>query len=186
MDNCLLFRYWIENYMSRFFGKGGTQLYLYHMVVHNNDGENISPQRVLNEGLDHKTATKWYSNSGDFFPELTERFRPANLPKWIDLKVAFKAELEAYEKPYYRFHIFSDKILVFNLDIASDLFAYVEDRYDGGKGRFVQGLPSKEDLIKQFWGSMRTVDEFLKNKPFNNPELYIFEKVPAKIIEYIE
>jgi len=156
------------------------------MVINNNNGENISPQRVLKEGLNHNTATKWYSNSGNFFAELTERFRPANVPKWVDLKVAFRADLEAYEKPYYRFPIFSDKILVFNLDISSDLFAYVEDRYDGGKGRFVEGLPTKEDLMKHYWGSMVTLDEFLKSKPFNNPELYIFEQVPAKLIDYIE
>lgn len=50
-----------------------------------------------------------------------------------------------------------------------------------GKGRFVGGLPSKEDLMKNYWKSINTLEEFLKNMPFNNPELYIFEKFPAKI-----
>ncbi len=153
------------------------------MVIHNENDVNISPQSVLKEGLNHKTATKWYLNSGNLFPELTFRFRPENLPKWIDFKVAFKADLEAYEKPYYRFPVFSDKILVFNRDISSELFAY---KYDGGRGRFFEGLPSKEDLMKHYWASMNTLNEFLKNKPFNNPELYIFEQVPAKLIDYIE
>lgn len=40
--------------------------------------------------------------------------------------------------------------------------------------------------MKQYWASMTSLDEFLKNKPFNNPELYIFEQVPAKLIDYIE
>lgn len=156
------------------------------MFIENDSDISISPQRVLKEGLNHRTATKWYSNSGNLFPDLMNRFRPANLPKWIDFKVAFRADLEVYETPYYRFPVFSDKILIFNREISSDLFAYKEDIYDGGKGRFVEGLPSKEDLMKNYWASINTLEEFLKNKPFNNPELYIFEQVPAKLIDYIE
>lgn len=156
------------------------------MFIHNEFGENISPEKVLKEGLTHKTATRWYSRGANFFPELTERYRPMNLPKWIDFKVAFGADLEPYEKPYYRFPVFSDKILVFNFDISSELFAYLEDKYDGGSGFLVEGLPSKEELMKQYWKSMMTLSDYLKHKPFNKPELYIFEQVPAKLIDYIE
>lgn len=156
------------------------------MVIHSDIYENISPQTVLKEGLNYKTATKWYSNSANLFPDLTDRLRPINLPKWIDFKIAFKVDLEVDESPYYRFPVFSDKILVFNRDISSDLFAYIEDMYDGGKGRMIEGLPSKEDLVKKYWSSMYTLEDYLKNKPFNNPEVYIFEQVPAKLIDYIE
>ncbi|EFV74531.1 hypothetical protein HMPREF1013_05173 [Bacillus sp. 2_A_57_CT2] len=160
-------------------------MFLYHMVIHNNNGENISPQRVLKEGLNHKTATRWYSRGANFFPQLTERFRPVNLPKWIDFKVAFGADLEPYEIPYFRFPVASDKILVFNFDISSDLFAYIEAIPDGGKGYLVEGLPSKEELMKEYWESMTTLAEYLKHKPFNNPEVYIFEPVPPNLIVYI-
>ncbi|MFL0582600.1 hypothetical protein ACH0B6_08500 [Solibacillus silvestris] len=94
--------------------------------------------------------------------------------------------MEEYNIPHYRFPVFSDKILVFNRDIASDLFSYIEDIYDGGNGRIVEGLPSKEDLMKNYWASMNTLEEFLKNKPYNNPEIYIFEQVSSKLIDYIE
>lgn len=156
------------------------------MVIQNECELNISTQRVLKEGLNHRTATRWYSRGANFFPELTERFRPVNLPKWLDFKVAFGADLEPYEKPYFRFPVFSDQILVFNFDISSDLFAHVEDKYDGGRGYFTEGLPSKEDLMKGYWESMMTLSEYLKYKPFNNPEIYIFEQVPAKLIDFIE
>lgn len=76
--------------------------------------------------------------------------------------------------------------MVFNLDISSSLFAYIEDKYDGGRGYLVEGLPSQVDLMKQYWESMIPLSEYLKHKPFNNPELYIFEQVPAKLISYIE
>lgn len=156
------------------------------MIIDNDVVENISPQIVLKEGLNRKSSTKWYSNNGNLFPELTERFRPANLPKWIDFNVAFGVDLEIFGKPCYRFPVFSEKVLVFNSDIASDLFAYIEDIYDGGTGRIVEGLPSKEELMKSYWASMSTLDNYLKNKPYNNPDIYIFEQVPANLINYIE
>lgn len=92
------------------------------MIIHNDIHENISPQIVLKEGLNYKTSTKWYSKGANLFPDLTERFRPANLPNWIDFKVAFIVDMEVDESPHYRFPVFSDKILVFNRDITSDLF----------------------------------------------------------------
>ena len=73
-------------------------MFLYHVIIRNDDlGEYFSPEIVLKEGLNRKTATKWYGNSGNLFPELTIRFRPANLPKWVDFKVAFGAGLEEYD-----------------------------------------------------------------------------------------
>jgi hypothetical protein len=158
-------------------------LFLYHRYDHD---LSISPQRVLKEGLNRRTATRWYSRGANFFPELTEQFRPANLPTWLDFKVAFGADLEPYEKPYYRFPMFSDKILVFNFDLSSDLFAYLEDLYDGGNGHFVEGLPSKEELMKEYWRSMIPLSEYLEHKPFNKPEVYIFVQVPGELIEFLE
>ena len=158
------------------------------MVIGEKDSDiNIIRQNVLSKGLSCRTGSKWYGNGGgSLFPELTERFRPANSPKWIDFKIAFGADLEQYEKPYLRFPVHSEKILVFNLDISSDLFAYIEDKYDGGRGYFTEGLPSKEDLMKQYWESMNTLDDYLKYKPYKNPEILIFEPVPAMLIDYIE
>lgn len=40
--------------------------------------------------------------------------------------------------------------------------------------------------MKRYWASMNTLDDILKNKPFNSPELYIFEQAPAKLINYLE
>ncbi|WEG15077.1 hypothetical protein PQ478_11030 [Alkalihalophilus pseudofirmus] len=161
-------------------------MFLYHNVIEDDNNLSISPQRVLKEGLNLKTATRWYSRGANCFPELTDRFKPVNLPEWIDFKVAFGADLKPYQKPYFRFPVFSEKILVFNMDISSDLFAHIEDIYDGGRGYLVKGLSSKEDLIKEYWKSMNTLADYLKHKPYNNPEVYIFDQVPAKLIDYIE
>lgn len=158
-------------------------MFLYHRY---DQDLNISPQRVLKEGLNHRTATRWYSRGAKFFPELTEQFRPVNSPKWIDFKVAFGADLEPFEKPYFRFPVFSEKILVFNFEISSDLFAHLEDLYDGGKGHFIDGVPSKEELMKEYWKSMMPLSDYLKHRPFENTEVYIFEQVPGELIEFME
>jgi hypothetical protein len=157
------------------------------MVIGDKDSDvYISSQNILSEGLNHKTVTRWYGKGGNLFPQLTERFRPTNLPKWIDFKIAFGANLEICGKLYFRFPVFSDKILVFNAEISTDLFGYKEDQYDGGKGHYTVGLPPIEDLLVQYWESMKTLNDYLKYKPYNNPEILIFEPVPAKLIEYIE
>ncbi|MEC2076333.1 hypothetical protein [Metabacillus fastidiosus] len=163
-------------------------MYLYHMVIGEKDSDiNIIQQNALSKGLSRRTGSRWYGNGGGgLFPELTERFRPANSPKWIDFNIAFGADLEPFEKPCLRFPIFSDKILVFNRDISTDLFGYMEDQYDGGKGYYTVGLPPIEDLIVQYWESMTTLDEYFKHNPYNDPEVLIFETVPGKLIEYIE
>ncbi|WP_078552139.1 hypothetical protein [Bacillus alkalicellulosilyticus] len=162
-------------------------MYLYHSVIERDNGDFVNPQRVLDEGLNIQTETRWYTNGGSLYPEITEHYKPIHSPKWIDFKLAVGADLNAPPKPYYRFSVFSEKILVFNRDVSSDLFAYIEDEYmeaEAGKGYFTVGLPSKEELVKQYWESMFTVEDFIKYKPYNNPEVLIFETVPAKIIEY--
>ncbi|GLB61610.1 hypothetical protein [Cytobacillus sp. NCCP-133] len=100
--------------------------------------------RCFKEGLNHKTATKWYSDSDDLFPELTERFRPANLSKWIDFKFAIKADLEAYEKPYYRFPVFSDKVFVFNLENQVIYLLILKRDLMVAKGVLLKAYPQKK------------------------------------------
>ncbi|MDF9413195.1 hypothetical protein E1B06_16045 [Brevibacillus laterosporus] len=164
-------------------------MYLYHTVIEQDSDIHINPQNALNEGLNIRTVTRLYTNGGDLYPEITDRFKSINSPKWIDFKIAFGAELVLPTKPYLRFPTFSDKILVFNQDISSDLFAYIEDEYmeeETGGGYFTEGLPSKEDLVSQYWESMLTIEEYLNYKPYKEPEILIFETVPAKLIEYIK
>jgi len=61
-------------------------LYLYHMVTEKDDDIYTSiPQNVLDEGLNRKTVTRWYTNGGTLFQELTDHFKPINSPKWINL-----------------------------------------------------------------------------------------------------
>ncbi|WP_026673717.1 hypothetical protein [Alkalihalobacterium bogoriense] len=164
-------------------------MYLYHTIMEQDSHVYISPEIVLDEGLNNRTVTRWYTNGGNLFPEITDRYKPINSPKWLDFKMALGADLVPPTKPYYRFSNFSNKILVFNGELSSDLFAYIEDGYmeaEVGAGYFTEGLPSKEDLVKLYWESMLTIEEYINHKPYKNPEVLIFETVPAKLIEYIK
>ena len=55
-----------------------------------------------------------------------------------------------------------------------------------GEGYFTVGLPSKEDLVKRYWQSMLTIDEYLTYKPYDNAEILIFTPVPPELLEYIK
>jgi hypothetical protein len=120
---------------------------------------------------------------------LTERFRPQNIKSWIRFNIALGTEFERPSVPHFKIPVFTEKILVFNKDISSDLFAYIEDEYmeeEAGVGYFTEGLPSKADLVKQYWKSMLPVKEYLNNKPYKDPEILIFETVPKELFENIK
>jgi hypothetical protein len=73
-------------------------------------------------------------------------------------------------------------ILIYQVNYSPILKIYMM----GGKGNSVEGLPSKEELMKEYWKSMIPLSDYFKHKPFNNPEVYIFEQVRARIIEFME
>ncbi|GLY11195.1 hypothetical protein [Pseudobacillus badius] len=164
-------------------------MYLYHIVFEQDDDRYADPQIALNKGLSKNTAARFYSNGGRLFPELTTLTRPSNAEQWIDFSMAFGADFDPISKHYLKFPMVTKKVLVFNREISSDLFAYVEDEYmkgeTGEEGYFTKGLPSKEDLMKQYWESMMVADEYLKRKPYKHPEILVFETIEKHFLEYI-
>ncbi len=165
-------------------------MYLYHIVFEQDDDRYVNPHITLNKGLSKSTAVRFYTNGGRLFPEITDLTRPLNAEQWIDFSVAFGADFNPISEQYIKFPIVSEKILVFNREITNDLFAYIEEEYMKGEigeeGYFTKGLPSKEELMKQYWESMITVKEYVKQKPYKNPEILVFETIPIELLEYIK
>ncbi|MEG0472628.1 MAG: hypothetical protein RR588_09855 [Solibacillus sp.] len=162
---------------------------LYHFISWNPEVINTfnSHENALKDGLNHHTRTGYYTIGGDLFPELTEKLRPPHAESWVDFNKAFGAHLEQPERPYLTFPLATNKILVFNRDLSSDLFSYIEDEYmkhETGGGYFTVGLPSKEDLITQYWDSMMELDDYLAKKPYKNAEILIFTTVRPELLEY--
>ncbi|MBB4825040.1 hypothetical protein HNO89_002266 [Sporosarcina luteola] len=156
-------------------------MYLYHMVNSDN------PRLAVSEGLNAKTASQWYTNGGELFPEITKKLRPFHVPEWLDFAIAFGAELTPRETSYLKFPVLTDKIAVFNREISSDLFAYVEDEYmeaETGGGYFTKGLPSKEELIRAYWNSRMSLTDYLQTTPYKQAEILIFETIPGTLVEY--
>ena len=175
-------------YFNYYRAEGGIALYLYHIVFEEDDDRYVDPLIALKNGLRRDTVARFYSNGGRLFPELTNRTRPTNAEQWIDFSIALGADFKPISKHYLKFPIVTEKVLIFNRDISSDLFAYVEDEYmkveTDEEGYFTKGLSSKEDLVKQYWESMITVEEYLKRKPYKNPEILVFETIPKEFLEY--
>lgn len=163
---------------------------LYHYVGYQQDSnEYINPEQALKHGLNISTKTGSYTNGGRLFSKVTEKYRPLRAPTWIDFGQAIGAEFTEPSKPYFKFPIFTNKILIFNREISSDLFAYIEDDYmkeETGGGYFTKGLPSKETLVKQYWESMISIEDYLANRPYENAEILIFMTVSPEILEFIE
>lgn len=163
---------------------------LYHYVGYEQDSRQyMNPHPALTEGLNIITKTGRYTNGGRLFPEITERYRPKSAQTWIVFDQAVGAEFTKPSTPYLKFPVFTHHIYIFNREISGDLFAYIEDDYmkaETGGGYFTVGLPSKEDLVKQYWESMISLEDYCATKPYENPEILIFDTVPPELLEYIE
>lgn len=143
------------------------------------------------KGISYHTKTNdWYDNGGQLELEITEKWRPAETPNWVNFEQAIGADLYHGFKKCFCFPIFTNKIVTFDWDISYSLhsqilsedwkyFAPEESRmYDTGK--------SIEHWIKLYWKSMMTLEQYLQKKPYPEPQILIFECVPKEIIRLYE
>jgi len=151
-------------------------------------------KRAAKEGLYPKlTSTSLGTGGGgDFYPEIMEQVRlkePGE--QWIDFKKGIVVLLESYTfTNYFTFPVFTDKIMVFNRDITTELFSYIEDEsvFDetGVEGTMVTpGTPDRRELVNEYWRSRILLSEYLKEPPYSNSEIMIFEHVPKNILTLI-
>ncbi|TSB44787.1 hypothetical protein [Alkalicoccobacillus porphyridii] len=168
-------------------------MFLYHLYGNKYESL-IKMKKVKEQGL-HPKLTSMYlgtGGGGDFYPDIMERVRLRSPgAEWINFDVGIVVTLSPYDfKNYLRFPIFTNKIMVFDRDITTKLFSYIEDEYvideSGIAGTMIEpGTPSKEELVKQYWGSGVTLENYMKNKPFSNTEIMVFERVPKNQLTLI-
>ncbi|MDQ0298081.1 hypothetical protein J2S78_000489 [Salibacterium salarium] len=80
-----------------------------------------------------------------------------------------------------RFPIFTKQIYVFDKEITTDLFGYIENEYVeemDGRGVIEPGFPAKEELMKKYWESRMHLDDYLDldKKPYQDPEILVLKK----------
>ena len=162
---------------------------LYHYVGYEHDSRQyMDHHQALTKGLSVMTKTGRYTNGGRLFPEITEKFRPKGAETWIVFDEAVGAEFTQPSTPHFKFPVFTHQIYIFNKEISSDLFAYIEDEYmkgETGGGYFTKGLPSKEDLVKQYWDSMISLEDYCATKPYKEAEILLFDTVPPELLEFV-
>ncbi|WP_332262436.1 DNA polymerase III [Paenibacillus sp. GSMTC-2017] len=160
------------------------------MILPSNHKHYVSIEKILNEGISYSTESNyWYGKGGKLKPKITEKLKPSNTPSWLDFKKAIGVELVQQDSSYFKFPLFTDKILIFNKEYSEQIFDQVF--YEDNKYTFEEALDfdtgqSIEHWILHYWRSMTTLEAYLLTKPYQKPEVLIFESVPKDIIQVCE
>ncbi|MGD6977749.1 DNA polymerase III [Bacillus pumilus] len=163
---------------------------LYHAYFPESHEFHVSQQEVMNSGIKYSTKSNHrYSNGGRVKLEITENLRPSNIPKWINFKEAIGADIINRFTESFCFPIFTDKILVFDSEISLSIYdqAFYEDmkEFDEEALNFDTG-ETIEYWIEQYWKSMIPLKDYLSKRPYQKPEVLIFEPVPKEVISFCE
>lgn len=85
---------------------------LYHAYLPGNHEHHISLEKVKRGGINYSSkSNNRYSNGGRVKLEVTERFRPSDIPEWLNFKEAIGVDLVNRFSKSFCFPIFTDKIL---------------------------------------------------------------------------
>ncbi|WP_413366261.1 DNA polymerase III [Lysinibacillus sp. 3P01SB] len=163
---------------------------MYHAYLPQNHEYHVSMEEVMNDGIKHSTVSNnRYSIGGKVKFDITETLRPSHTPNWLDFKEAIGVDMRNRFSTSFCFPVFTDKIRVFNGDISLAIYdqAFYEDLkdFDEEALNFDTG-ENIEHWIKLYWGSMVTLEEYLREHPYPNPEVLIFTSVPKGIIQVCE
>lgn len=174
---------------SRKLGDKMEQL-LYHVLLPKNHEFYVSIEEILdNEITSSIKSNYWYSCGGKVKPEITKKLRPFGVPNWVDFDKAIGVDLIQRTETSLCFPIFTEKVMVFDKDISS--LIYDQSFFEDNQYTFEEAInfdtgKSIEELILSYWGSMIPLKEYMKEKPYNNPEILLFEPVPKEIIKVVE
>ncbi|UHA72537.1 DNA polymerase III [Paenibacillus sp. 481] len=165
-------------------------IFLYHAYLPENHEHHVALEEIMNEGIKHSTkSNERYSNGGAIKPELTKQLKPSGVPVWVNFEAVIGVDLfNRFSKSFF-FPVFTDKIQVFNSEVSLSIYdqAFYEDLkdFDEEALNFDTG-ETIEYWISEYWKSMITLEEYLLKKPFQKPEVLIFETVPPEIIQVCE
>jgi hypothetical protein len=146
----------------------------------------VSKEEIMSVGLTAKTKSNLGPSVGLGNPMFKDT-PYANLvdkPIWLKFENAIPCWLEKPKGDYVCFPDFTDKIMVFNEEIS---YQIVQQEYyellegDEEQYAFYTGRNLKE-LYSEYWGSMMTLEDYLKHKPYPESEVLIFEDIPPKYL----
>ncbi|RSL31490.1 hypothetical protein D7Z54_20870 [Salibacterium salarium] len=164
-------------------------MYLYHFFGKSESAEKV--RKVMENGLHSKTVSMFLGcgGGGGLFPDIINRIKNGDIDEYLDFEEAVKVKFSPYNfKKYVRFPIFTKQIYVFDKEITTDLFTYIENEYVeemDGRGFIEPGFPSKEELMQKYWESRMHLDDYLDldKKPYQDPEILVFESIPISLYQ---
>lgn len=161
--------------------------FLYHILLPENHQCYVSVEEIKENGIDAATkSNNWYTCGGKVNLVITNNLKPFGVPNWVDFSKAIITDTIQIHTESFYFPVFTDKILVFNGEISS--LIYDQAFYDDNKYMFEEASgfdtgKNIDQLIKEYWYSMNTLEKYILNKPYGKPEIIIFEPIPKEIIQ---
>ncbi|EZH66800.1 hypothetical protein DH09_02345 [Bacillaceae bacterium JMAK1] len=155
----------------------------YHIYGPLDSHEKIN--RTLRDGLNPLNISDWSGmGSGFMYNDLMNAIKEGDTDQWMEFSESirlFNSNLGAPD--YIKISLPKEKVYVFNLEIASDIFAYIEEEGLGEKGVFTSELPNLDVLIRDYWNSKIRLDLYELQKPYPNPEFVSFQNITRNDIE---
>lgn len=104
--------------------------YLYHRMLPKNHPLYVAEEEMLSKGISSDTkSNKYYMNIFNIVKsDLVNKSKPSFVPKWFDINNIIFAELIQRSEKSVCFPLFTDKILVFDREIAE--LIYDQDFYE--------------------------------------------------------
>lgn len=106
---------------------------LYHVFLPEGHEHYTSMEEIMSCGINYKTkSNNRYSNGGRVKIDVTERFRPLDIPNWVNFREAIGVDISNRFTKSFCFPEFTSKVLVFDGDISLSIYdqAFYEDLKD--------------------------------------------------------
>ncbi|MFB4158888.1 hypothetical protein ACE1TF_03290 [Geomicrobium sp. JSM 1781026] len=143
----------------------------------------------LRRGSSRSTMSGWASRGGgNLYPEIIQELQRGSSDEWMDFHKSFAVYPRPYNfAQYLQFPLETDNVYVFNREIVTHLFGYIEEEMTIGSDEyrprmFTDDLPPKETLMKAYWQSRTPLETYIRNQPYPNPEYLCFFPVPAQLL----
>ncbi|MBP1988688.1 DNA polymerase III [Paenibacillus eucommiae] len=166
-------------------------LLLYHRIPQNKRIESDAfLKKEIGAGITSNSPSNlYYTNGGKGAGAVTGKFRPNDIPSWVDFNNAIGVNMIHKYDWMYAFPIFSSQIAVFDREITHMI--YDQTTYEANINiideaeHFDTGF-SLEYLVKMYWEGFILFEDYLHNPKYPSAEILVFESIPASIISVVK
>lgn len=160
---------------------------LYYRILSEEHRCYVSKEEILLNGITFTTKSNTVPKVGLGNPiiEGAPYDKDIERPYWLDFNKAIPCWIEKPRGDYVYFSRFTDKIRVFDGDISYDIVEQINcELLDGfDEQEIFETGKSLKDLYNNYWKSMMLLDIYIEERPYLNPEVFIFEAIPSSCLK---